>query len=239
MIFFLSLLAPSFLPLSDQVCWAKTITTIGEQNIALVSHISMFLVCPTCSQCGKQAATDHTIPSCPYTTSAVHLAGHIWVPTKAIPSHRRLLQWFLWVGPADKHSIHHHRRAHQSPLCPPRHPSKLSNRRYPGSQRSLMTTNFTRKWANRVQPHKSTPYPQCLAFGTFFFFFLVLSYHYWTMSHINLSLTSEALFVYICICVYIYIFLLTRGDVMSPLRYSHMIASHSKVPVSTRAWGWE
>ena len=59
------------------------------------------------------------------------------------------------------------------------------------------------------------------------------------MGHINLSQTSEALFVYIFIRVYIYIFLLTRGDVMSPLRYSHMIASHSKVPVSMRARGCE
>ena len=134
----------------------------------------------------------YTIPSCPYTTLAVHPARYTWVPTEAVPSHRRPLQWFLWIGPADKHSIHHHRCAHHSPLCWPRHPSMLYDRQCPERQRSLMTTNFTRRWANIVQPHKSTPYPQCLAYETFFFLFMFLSFYYWTMGHIN----------FVCICIY-------------------------------------
>ena len=122
-----------------------------------------------------------------------------WIPKKAEPSHRRPLQWFLRDGPADKHSIHHHRRAHQSPLCPPRHPSKLFNRQWPESRRSLMTTNFTRQWANRIQPHKSTPYPQYLPFGTFFFFFWSLSCYYWTIGPINFVLDFED-----TICLYLH-----------------------------------
>ena len=144
----------------------------------------------------------YTIPSCPYTTLAVHPARYIWVPTKEVPSHRRPLQWFLWIGPADKHSIHHHRCAHHSPLCWPRHPSMLYDRQCPERQRSLMTTNFTRRWANIVQPHKSTPYPQCLAYETFFFLFIFLSFYYWTMGHINFVLDVTVLDV---ICLYLYI----------------------------------
>ena len=164
----------------------------------------------------------YTIPSCPYTTLAVHPARYIWVPTEAVPNHRRPLQWFLWIGPADNHS-----------LCRPRHPSTSYNRQCPERQRSLITTNFTRKWANVVQPHKSTPYPQCLAYGTFFFLFMFLSLYYWTIGHINFVFDVTDI-----ICLYLYIkFFLTRGDVMSPLRYSCMVTSHSKVLVPTRALG--
>ena len=56
--------------------------------------------------------------------------------------------------------------------------SSSYNRQCPERQRSLMTTNFTRRWANIVQPHKSTPYPQCLAYETFFFLFMFLSFYY-------------------------------------------------------------
>ena len=142
----------------------------------------------------------YTIPSCPYTTLAVHPARYIWVPTKAVPSHRRPLQWFLWIGPADKHSIHHHRCAHHSPLCWPRNPSMLYNRQCPERQRSLMTTNFTRRWANIVQPHKSTPYPQCLAYETFFFLFMFYLFIIEQWVTLILFWTLQTLFV--CICIY-------------------------------------
>ena len=142
----------------------------------------------------------YTIPSCPYTTLAVHPARYTWVPTEAVPSHRRPLQWFLWIGPADKHSIHHHRRAHHSPLCRPRRPITLYDRQCPERQISLMTTNFIRKWANKVQPHKSTPYPQCLAYGAFFFLFMLLSFYFWTMIHINFFLdVTYIIFLYLYI----------------------------------------
>ena len=99
-----------------------------------------------------------------------------------------------------------------------------------------MTTNFARKWVNRVQPHKSTPYPQCFwnIFCSFSYYLVIIEQ--WVT--LILSWTSETVFVCICISLSIFFFL-TRGDVMSPLRHSRMIASHSKVPVSTRARVWE
>ena len=57
------------------------------------------------------------------------------------------------------------------------------------------------------------------------------------MGHINFILNSGDT-VCICISLSVYYFF-DEGDVMSPLRYSHMIASHSKVPVSMRARGCE
>ena len=122
MLFFLILLGPSSLPLSDQVCWAKWRPAFPVWKASC--HWSYY---PLLSL--------HDLGS----------SSSLWVPTKAVPSHRRPLQWFLWVGTADKHSIHHHSHAHQSPLCLPRHASKLFNRQWPESQRSLITTNFTRK----------------------------------------------------------------------------------------------
>ena len=71
--------------LSDQACWAKSSTRFALDAIFwpnMSENIeAYFQSCPTCSQWGKQAASDYTIPSCPYTTLAVHLARHIWVPT--------------------------------------------------------------------------------------------------------------------------------------------------------------
>ena len=59
------------------------------------------------------------------------------------------------------------------------------------------------------------------------------------MGHINFVLDfGDNICLYLHLYVYIYFFL-AREDVMSPLRYSRMIASHSKVPVSTRARGYE
>ena len=212
MLFFLILLAPSSLPLSQ--------TNYAEQSGGLLS------------QCGKQAATDHTIPSCPYTTLVVHLARSIWVPTKAVPSHRRPLQWFLWVGTADKHSIHHHSHAHQSPLCLPRHASKLFNRQWPESQRSLLESRLTEYNLTRALHILSAFLLE--HFSSFSCYYLVIIEQWVTLI---LSWTSDTVFV--CICISLSIFFLTRGDVMSPLRHSRMIASHSKVPVSTRARGCE
>ena len=56
------------------------------------------------------------------------------------------------------------------------------------------------------------------------------------MGHINFLLDFGDI---VCLYLYMHIYFLTRGDVMSLLGYSRMITSHSKVPVSTRARGFE
>ena len=57
------------------------------------------------------------------------------------------------------------------------------------------------------------------------------------MGHTNFVLDFGDI-ISLFIVLYAYIFLFSQGgDVMSPLGYSRMITSHSKVPVSTRARG--
>ena len=59
------------------------------------------------------------------------------------------------------------------------------------------------------------------------------------MGHINFLLDfGDIICLYLYMYIYIYIyFCFHKGDAMSPLGYSRMITSHSKVPVSTRARG--